>query len=115
LADALEKAGMPGFLARREARNIELAGELIASEGRTLLAVQAYHDQDWPLLRETIAEEIDARERQLEISGRLGWGGGVNPILVSEDIQNMRLYLSSDDFPNTPDDSFHFTATPYSI
>jgi hypothetical protein len=115
LADALEKAGMPGFPARREARNIELAGELIASEGRTLLAVQAYHDQDWPLLRETIAEEIDARERQLEISGRLGWGGGVNPILVSEDIQNMRLYLSSDDFPNTPDDSFHFTATPYSI
>jgi hypothetical protein len=115
LADALEEAGISGHLARREAPNIELAGELIASKGRTLLAVQAYHDQDWPLLRETIAEEIDARERQLEISGRLGWGGGVNPILVSEDIQNMRLYLSSDDFPNTPDDSFHFTATPYSI
>ena len=114
LAEALEKAGISGRLARREARNIELAGELIASEGRTLLAVQAYHDQDWPLLRQTIAEEIDARERQLEISGRLGWGGGVNPLLVSEDIQNMRLYLSSDDFPNTPDDSFHFTATPYS-
>ena len=113
-ADALEKAGLSGRLARREARNIELAGELIASEGRTLLAVQAYHDQDWPLLRQTITEEIDARERQLEISGRLGWGGGVNPLLVSEDIQNMRLYLSSDDFPNTPDDSFHFTATPYS-
>ena len=113
-ADALEKAGLSGRLARREARNIELAGELIASEGRTLLAVQAYHDQDWPLLRQTIAEEIDARERQLEISGRLGWGGGVNPLLVSEDIQNMRQYLSSDDFPNTPDNSFHFTATPYS-
>ena len=115
LADALEEVGISGRLARREARNIELAGELIASEGRTLLAVQAYHDQDWPLLRQTIAEEIDARERQLEISGRLGWGGGVNPLLVSEDIQNMRLYLSSDNFPNTPDDSFHFTATPYSV
>ena len=114
LAEALEGAGISGRLARREARNIELAGELIASEGRTLLAVQAYHDQDLALLRQTIAEEIDARERQLEISGRLGWGGGVNPLLVSEDIQNMRLYLSSDDFPNTPDDSFHFTATPYS-
>jgi len=114
-AEALEKAGMSGRLARREARNIELAGELLASEGRSLLAVQAYHDQDWPLLRQTIAEEIDARERQLEVSGRLGWGGGVNPLLVSEDTQNMRLYLSSDDFPNTPDDSFHFTATPFSI
>jgi hypothetical protein len=51
----------------------------------------------------------------LEISGRLGWGGGVNPILVSEDIQNMRLFLSSDDFPNTDDELFHFTATPYSV
>jgi len=29
-------------------------------------------------------------------------------------LQNMRLYLSSDDFPNTPDNSFHFTVTPYS-
>ena len=116
LADALEEAGISSSarLARREARNIELAGELLASEGRTILAAQAYHDQDWALLRQTIIEEIDARERQLEISGRLGWGGGVNPLLVSEDIQNMRLYLSSDDFPNTPDECFHFTASPYS-
>ena len=114
LAGELEESGMSGRLARREARNIELAGELLASEGRTILAAQAYHDQDWALLRQTIIEEIDARERQLEISGRLGWGGGVNPLLVSEDIQNMRMYLSSDDFPNTPDDHFHFTATPYS-
>jgi hypothetical protein len=29
-------------------------------------------------------------------------------------LQIMRLYLSRDNFPNTPDNSFHFTATPYS-
>jgi hypothetical protein len=99
----------------RESQNIELAGELIASEGRTILALDAYRARDAAVLRSTIAGEIDARERQLEISGRLGWGGGVNPILVSEDIQNMRLFLSSDDFPNTDDELFHFTATPYSV
>jgi hypothetical protein len=30
-------------------------------------------------------------------------------------IQNMRLYLSRDDFPDTPDSAFHFTASPYSV
>ena len=28
---------------------------------------------------------------------------------------NMRLFLSRDDFPHTPDDVFHLTATPYSV
>jgi len=116
LGDALLAASLTesAGLARREARNIELVGELIASVGRTLLAAQAHADQDWSLLRKTIEEEIDARERELEISGRLGPDAGVNFIFVSEDIQNMRLYLSSDDFPHTPASYFHFTATPYS-
>lgn len=116
LADRLQAAGLGAAdLARREAVNIELAGELLASEGRTVAAVAAFEAGDRARLREIITDEIDARERQLEISGRAGWGSGVNPILVSEDIQNMRLYLSRDDFPNTPDDCFHFTATPYSV
>jgi hypothetical protein len=117
LAGALKSAGggSASRWALRESQNIELAGELIASEGRTILALDAYRARDAAVLRSTIAGEIDARERQLEISGRLGWGGGVNPILVSEDIQNMRLFLSSDDFPNTDDELFHFTATPYSV
>lgn len=116
LADALEEAGLPSAsLARREARNIELAGELIASIGRFYGAFDAWDSGNAERLRAIIAEEIEARMRQQEISGRIGWGAGVNPILVDEDIQNMRLYLSSDDFPETPDEVFHFTETPYSV
>jgi hypothetical protein len=101
--------------ARRESRNIELAGELIASEGRYIAACQAFDTGDASRLRTLIEAEIEGRIRQQEISGHLRWGAGVNPILVDEDIQNMRLYLSRDDFPNTPDACFHFTATPYSV
>lgn len=102
-------------LAHREARNIELAGHLIASTGRTILALHAYRQDDSQLLRKTIAAEIDAREYQLELSGQLGEGGGVNPMFVNQDIQLMRFYLSSDDFPNTPDELFYMTHTPYSV
>jgi hypothetical protein len=117
LADRLAESGcLPGAaLARREGVNIELAGELLASEGRTFLAAAAFNRGDTAALRATIAEEIEGRIRQQEISGRIGWGAGVNPLLVDEDIQNMRLYLSRHDFPDTPDDCFHFTASPYSV
>jgi len=116
LALALERADLDtASLARREARNVELAGELIASIGRSFAAAIAFKASDTAELRQLIEDEVDARERQLEISGRIGWGGGVNPLLVSEDIQNMRLYLSRDDFPDTPDEIFHLTQTPYSI
>jgi len=116
-ADRLRDNGLlePAAQARREARNIELAAELIASEGRTFEAFDAFQRGDWERLRTIIEAEIEARIRQQEISGRVGWGAGVNPILVDEDIQNMRLFLSHDAFPDVPDACFHFTATPYSI
>ena len=101
--------------ARREARNIELAGEIIASEGRYIAACHAFDAGDSKRLRTLVEAEIEGRIRQQEISGCIGWGAGVNPILVDEDIQNMRLFLSRDDFPHTPDDVFHLTATPYSV
>ena len=117
LAERFRTAGMAdaAALAGREARNIELAGELLASVGRTFSAAVAFQAGDAARLRRIISDEIEGRIRQQEISGRIGWGAGINPILVDEDIQNMRLYLSRDDFPNTPDDCFHFTATPYSV
>ena len=77
-------------------------------------AVDAWKRQDADRLRALIEAEAEGRERQLEISGRIGFGGGVNPILVSEDIQNMRLYLACPDFPQVPDEHFHVTANPYS-
>ncbi len=117
LATAFSDAGATeaASIARREARNIELAGELIASEGRFIAACHAFDVGDSERLRTIVESEIEGRIRQQEISGCIGWGAGVNPILVDEDIQNMRLYLSRDDFPNTPDACFHFTATPYSV
>ena len=115
-AASLEEAGLSdgAGLARREARNIELAGELLTSVGRTFTAAEAFDRGDDAALRAIIEAEIEGRIRQQEISGRIGWGAGVNPLLVDEDIQNMRLYISRDDFPHTADDIFHFTATPYS-
>ncbi|HEY3330996.1 MAG TPA: hypothetical protein VGK19_13295 [Capsulimonadaceae bacterium] len=112
LTDAGFAAGSES--ANREARNIELAGELIASVGRTFEAVEAFVRGDAGALRTIVEREIDARERQLEVSALAGWGAGVNPIFVDEDIQNMRLFLSHDLFPNPPDSIFHFTPTPYS-
>lgn len=115
-ADKMEALSLPSCaIARREARNIELAGEMIGSIGRTFSAYMAYKECDGKRLRTVVEAEIDARERQLQISGRIGWGAGVNPLLVTEDIQNMRLFLSRDDFPNPPDECFHFTETPYSV
>jgi hypothetical protein len=101
--------------ARGEARNIELAGEIIASQGRYIAANHAFKTDNDQRLRALIEAEIDGRIRQQEITGQAGWGSGINPLLVDEDIQNMRLYLSCDDFPNTPDELFHLTAVPYSI
>jgi len=102
-------------LAEREAAMITLAAELIVSIGRTAAAVAAWRARDVAGLRALIQAEIEGRERQLEISGRLGLGAGVNPILVSEDIQNMRLFLSHETFPDVPDERFHLTPCPYSV
>lgn len=117
LAEQLRDSGLTtgSELAGSEARNVQLAGELIASVGRTFAAANAFQNDDSEKLRRIIETEIDARDRQLEITGRIGRGAGVNPILVEEDVQNMCLYLSRDDFPNTPDDCFQFTPTPYSM
>lgn len=115
LADRLEQAGLASTaLARGESANIDLAAELIVSSVRTVSAVDAWKRRDADLLRTLIGDEIESRERQLDITGRIGLGGGVNPILVDEDIQNMRLFLADPDFPETPMDRFHWTATPYS-
>jgi len=117
LAGRLRKCGHDNAaaLADRESANIALAGELIASVGRTVAAQEAFGRSAWEELRTLVAEEIDARERALEVSGRIGFGGGVNTNLVEEDIQNMRLFLSHPLFPFVPDDRFHFTATPYAV
>jgi hypothetical protein len=115
LAVALQAAALSGAaLAKREAATIELAAELIVSCARFAAAAKAFRDGATDRLRHLIEEEVDARERALLISGRVGYGGGVNPVLVSEDIQNMRFFLADDRFPNMPDDLFHMTATPYS-
>jgi hypothetical protein len=116
LAKALAGAGKSegSTLARREARTVELAGELIASVGRTVLAVHAYGNKNTTLLRQTILNEIEGRERQLRISGEIGFGGGVNQLFVQEDLQLMRFYLSSDDFPNTPDCYFRMMPNVFS-
>lgn len=102
-------------IARGEARNIQLAGEIIASQGRYIAANHAFNTNNHQRLRTLIEAEIAGRIRQQEITAQAGWGSGINPLLVDEDIQNMRLYLSCDDFPNTADDLFHLTAVPYSI
>jgi hypothetical protein len=117
MADALKKQGngAAADLACREARNIELAGQLFASIGRSILAIDAYNQQDRQLLGQTITDEINARQAQLELSAQLGQGAGVNPMFVNQDIQLMRFYLSSDDFPDTPDELFYMTISPYSV
>lgn len=116
LAGVVERLSPTGAaLAKREAANIELAAELIVSVGRAAAAYTAWQERAFTKLRAIVEAEIDARERQLQISGRIGLGGGVNPILVSEDIQNMRLFVSSDEFPDVPDNLFHLTACPYSV
>lgn len=113
-ADAERLAGA-ARLARREAANIRLAAELIVSEARFFLAARLFRAAQWDRLREVVAAEIDARERQLVLSGACGEGAGVDPVLVSEDIQNMRLYLSADSYPDVPDEWFHLTACPYTL
>lgn len=116
LALALREIGLmdSASLATCEARNIELAGELFASIARTFQALHAFKSNDQVDLRQIIESEIDGRIRQQEISGRMGSGAGVHAVFVDEDIQNMRLYLSHNDFPQVADKLFHFTATPYS-
>lgn len=79
---------------------------LIGSQGRIFAASAAYADRNAPMLRALILEEIEARRRQLELSAAIGAGGGIDPVAVSEDIQNMMLFLSSPDFPGTCDDVF---------
>ena len=83
-----------------------LAGELYGSEARTIAAVQAYERKDAAALRALIGEELEARERELRISARLDPESGIDPLLVQEDLANMRLYLSSDGFPSVPKDRF---------
>ena len=92
--------------ARSEGDNIRLAGELYGSEARMIAAVQAYERKDAAALWALIGEELEARERELRISARLDPESGIDPLLVQEDIANMRLYLSSDGFPSVPKDRF---------
>ena len=99
--------------AEREALNISLAGELYASQGRFLEALELWEKKDAPRLRKTIELELAARVRQLELSSRLGPRVGVNAPLVEEDIQNMRLYLALDSFPEADGSLFDFTVSPY--
>ena len=108
LADRLEAKGDRANVAnaRSEGDNVRLAGELYGSEARTIAAVQAYERKDAAALRALIGEELEARERELRISARLDPESGIDPLLVQEDLANMRLYLSSDGFPSVPKDRF---------
>jgi|GEM_PF-910526 len=116
LSGTLSSAGCESAaFARREAANIRLASELIVSEARFLLAIRLFAGSSWERLREIVLEELDARERQLVISGACGEGAGVDPALVEEDIQNMRLFLSAGCFPNVPDNWFQLTPCPYTL
>jgi len=117
LAETLQMHGLTSGaqLAARESAHIELAADLVVSTARFVLAVYLFESGEWDDLGTLVREEIDAREQQLLISGRCGFGGGVDPIFVSEDLQNMRLFLSDDTWPQVPDDLFHLTPTPYSV
>lgn len=117
LAETLNRQGYStgSLIAAREAAHIELAAELLVSTARFVLAVYLFEGGEWEDLKALIRDEIGAREQQLLISGRCGFGGGVDPIFVSEDIQNMRLFLSDDAWPEVPDELFHLTPTPYSV
>jgi len=95
--------------AEREARTLEMAGSLMASEGRTIQAIAAWREERVDDLRCIIEEECLAREHQLDISSYISPSGGVNPVYVSEDIQNMRFFVASHDFPHTPDELFHLS------
>lgn len=118
LADRLCEAGCHegANIARKEAANIHLAGELLVSQARFLLACRLFHNGgSAQRLGEIVEEEIEARERQLLISADCGSGAGINPIFVFEDIQNMRLFLSDDSFPDVPDDCFQLSPTPFTL
>ncbi len=103
--------------ARLDGLNINIAGEVIASNARILRAAIEWEAHDAAALRKTIEEEIEGKTRLLELSGEVGYddSAGVNLLLIKEDIQNMMYYLSSPDFPDTPDEKFRFTFTPYTI
>ena len=53
-----------------------------------------------------VFDSLNRRERELRISARLDPESGIDPLLVQEDLANMRLYLSSDGFPSVPKDRF---------
>ena len=116
-ADALESAGCVegASLARHEADQIELIAELITSISRFVLAVHKMRAGQWDRLREIVESEIEARQRQLDTTGRLRRGAGVNPLLVAEDIHNMYVFVSSDLYPHVPDDWFSLTPVPYTV
>jgi len=116
-ADALSEAGHEtgAAIAREEANQIELAGELLTSISRFALAVRCFQTHRWDRLSEVVEQEVEGRDRQLQITGRLRDGAGVNPLLVAEDIANMNLFLSSDRCPDVPDEWFSLTAVPYTV
>ena len=116
LSETLAKKGYAGSaVAFSESVNIRLAGELYGSIARTMAAARAYEAGDSVALKALIEEEIAARERELALSQQLDSRSGVNAILVEEDIQNMRLYLSVDTFPEAPDEMFSLTECPFKM
>ena len=102
-------------IADEEGNQMELAGELLTSISRFVLAARCFHAAEWDQLRETVDQEIAARDRQLAITGRLNSGAGVQPQLVEEDINNMCLFLTSERYPDVPDEWFSLTPTPYTM
>lgn len=96
-------------IAEREADAIRLAGHLNLSIGHYIYAVSLYENSDFSQLKKIISDEIENREYELAISGRLAPFSGIDIILCEEDIQNMIFYISDDEYPIVPDNLFSFS------
>lgn len=96
---------------REQGLNLQLYATLIGSMGRSVWALQAYGERNAEVLRQCILDEVQARSKQIKLTGELGYG--INRDLVEEDIQLMLQFLSAPDFPNTPQEAFTGSPTPY--
>ena len=90
---------------------LNLYASLLGSIGRMLYTIDYYACCNSDALRKCISDEIAARQQQIDISLHLDYG--INVEIVREDINLMRQYISSPDFPKTSSDKFKITATNY--
>lgn len=94
-----------------QALSLKLYASLLGSIGRMLSAIYYYDKRRIDELKDYINDEIDAKQKQIEISKQIGYG--INIEIVTEDIKLMEKYLRSPDFPDTPLENFTITPTIY--